>query len=169
MALREQLNNIYSRLEGFSRRYLLPQEFYAVLAFIGIGLAALIYRGGKALWSSPDTQSFRVQQAQIDSAFLALTKTPDSLHFWKPADSSPTKGSSEHTPTVLAIAPQSIALNSASSVELEKLPGIGEVMSKRIIAYRSLRGKFHTLEELMNVSGIGPKKFERMRVYLRLD
>jgi competence protein ComEA len=67
------------------------------------------------------------------------------------------------------VAPTSIILNQASTAELERLPGIGEVMSKRIISYREQRGRFRALDELMNVAGIGQKKYEKLRPYLRLD
>lgn len=166
--MRERIKSIYRKFESFSRRYLLPQEFYAVLGFIGLGLAALLYRGGKALWSS-ENSAYRLKQIQVDSAFLVLARTPDSLHFWKPEDSTENKRPIRADQTTGSIALESIVLNHASSVELKKLPGIGEVMSKRIIAYRTSRGRFQALEELMNVNGIGPKKFERMKPYLRLE
>jgi competence protein ComEA len=50
-----------------------------------------------------------------------------------------------------------------------KLPAVGEATAKLIMEYRKERGKFRTLSEIMNVKGIGPKKFERMKPYLRLD
>jgi len=61
-----------------------------------------------------------------------------------------------------------VSLNSASRAELETLPGIGPKTAEAIMAYRSERGAFTSIEELINVKGIGPKKMEKMRPFLRL-
>lgn len=55
-----------------------------------------------------------------------------------------------------------IDLNSASASDLELLPQIGPVLSQRIIDYRKTKGKFQKIEDLMKVSGIGPKTFEKI-------
>lgn len=56
-----------------------------------------------------------------------------------------------------------ISINSADIDELILLPGIGESTAFRIIEYRELNGGFKTLEELLNVKGIGDKKFAKIR------
>jgi len=56
-----------------------------------------------------------------------------------------------------------IDLNSASASELELLPQIGPALSQRIIDYRKTKGKFQKIEDLMKVSGIGPKTFEKIK------
>ena len=55
-----------------------------------------------------------------------------------------------------------ININTASSEELETLPGIGPVTAKRIIDYRNDYGKFSEIDELKNVPGIGDKTFEKL-------
>lgn len=63
-----------------------------------------------------------------------------------------------------------ININYASEKELEQLPGIGQVLSKkRIIEYRKIKGKFDKIEELKNVSGIGEKKFEKIKNFVTVD
>lgn len=62
-----------------------------------------------------------------------------------------------------------ISLNSATAAELQDLPGVGEVLSARIIEERERKGRFQNLEELREIEGIGPKKFERMKDSLVLD
>ncbi|MDP3999987.1 MAG: helix-hairpin-helix domain-containing protein [bacterium] len=56
-----------------------------------------------------------------------------------------------------------ININTATASELENLPGVGEVTAKKIIDYREAFGPFESAEELMEVSGIGEKTFEKMR------
>jgi len=61
-----------------------------------------------------------------------------------------------------------VVLNTANAQELERVPGIGPSLAARIIAFRQQNGPFQRLEDLMQVSGIGPKKFAKMRPFLRL-
>jgi len=49
-----------------------------------------------------------------------------------------------------------VNLNSATLDQLETLPGIGEVIGQRIIDYREQHGPFRSVDDLLNVSGIGP-------------
>jgi competence protein ComEA len=56
-----------------------------------------------------------------------------------------------------------ININTASQFELESLPGIGPTTAEKIIEYREENGPFATIEDIMNVSGIGPGTFERIK------
>lgn len=56
-----------------------------------------------------------------------------------------------------------VNLNTATIEELDKIPGIGEVIAKRIISYREKHGKFRSVNELQEIEGIGPKKLEDIR------
>jgi len=59
-----------------------------------------------------------------------------------------------------------IDVNSADWAEFCLLPGVGEVLAKRIVEYRREHGPFRDLTSLREVRGIGPKTFERMQPYL---
>lgn len=56
-----------------------------------------------------------------------------------------------------------VSLNSASATELTALPGVGPATAAAIIAHREASGGFDTLEQLLDVKGIGPAKFESLR------
>ena len=60
-------------------------------------------------------------------------------------------------------------LNSATEAELAGLPGIGEELARRIVEYREVHGPFDTVEEIMEVSGIGEKKFEDMKERITVE
>lgn len=57
-------------------------------------------------------------------------------------------------------------LNRASAAELEAVPGIGPALAARIVAYRATNGPFATVEDLLNVPGIGEKTLGRLAPYL---
>jgi competence protein ComEA len=56
-----------------------------------------------------------------------------------------------------------INLNSATSSQLDTLPGVGPSTAKAIISYRNRKGPFGKVEDLLNVPGIGPSKVAALR------
>jgi comEA protein len=62
-----------------------------------------------------------------------------------------------------------INLNSATLEQLDTLPGIGPSKAKAIIDYRTNYGNFRSLEQLMEVKGIGPKIFARMKANITIS
>ena len=56
-----------------------------------------------------------------------------------------------------------VNINRASVTELDALPGVGPSTAQAIVDYRTTNGPFSSPEDLLNVKGIGPAKFEAMR------
>lgn len=63
-------------------------------------------------------------------------------------------------PTAPAVQPARVNINTASIKKLTTLPGIGPTLAKRIVAYRKAHGPFTSVEELLNVQGIGAKNLK---------
>jgi competence ComEA-like helix-hairpin-helix protein len=59
--------------------------------------------------------------------------------------------------------PGRVNVNTATAAELVRLPGIGEALAARIIAYREAHGPFATLDALAAVRGIGPQTVDEIR------
>lgn len=59
-------------------------------------------------------------------------------------------------------------LNRATPAELEELPGVGPVTAAAIVAWRDENGAFTAVEDLQDVTGIGPKTFEKLKDLVRV-
>lgn len=83
----------------------------------------------------------------------------------KGAQSSPSlPGVPAPTPSL----PTPVNINTADQTILETIPGIGPVTATAIIDYRTEAGSFSTIEELLDVSGIGPATLESIRPYVTI-
>jgi competence protein ComEA len=74
-----------------------------------------------------------------------------------PNDNQESNSEDENTDTDL------VNINTATLEELDSLPGIGRTIAQRIIDYREANGPFTTIEDIMNVSGIGPSTFDDIK------
>ena len=61
-----------------------------------------------------------------------------------------------------------VSVNSATEAELEDLPGVGPVMARRIVDHRTTNGSFVTVEDLLDVPGIGEATLARLRPLVRI-
>lgn len=65
--------------------------------------------------------------------------------------------------------PLIVNINLATEAELDALPGIGPAKANAIIAYRTEHGPFQTIEQIMEVKGIGPKMFAKMKDRITIE
>ncbi len=66
-------------------------------------------------------------------------------------------------PTQSGSSVELININTATLDELDDLPGIGPTTAQKIVDYRTEHGPFQSIEDIMNVSGIGPATFDRLK------
>ena len=59
-----------------------------------------------------------------------------------------------------------VNINTASAEQLTTLPGIGPKLAARIVEYRQKSGAFKSVQELMNVRGVGEKNLKKIEQYL---
>jgi comEA protein len=69
----------------------------------------------------------------------------------------------------LKIPDRKVNLNTATLRELESLPGIGPELGKRILDYREKKGNFSTIDELVNIRGIGLKTYEKLKNLITVE
>lgn len=62
-----------------------------------------------------------------------------------------------------------VNINTATAKQLQLLPGIGEVIAQRIVDYRTESGPFKSVDDLLNVSGIGDAKLEQLKPYAKVE
>lgn len=99
-----------------------------------LGLTA-VFLCGLLVLSAREKTSVRTHGVETDASVLQETFMPDL----SPLD-----------------------VNIATAAELEKLPGIGEELAERIVAYRTEHGAFESVEQLLEVPGIGEGKLAAM-------
>lgn len=104
--------------------------------------------------SEPSSQSEDIEET-------TLAKPVDETTAQKVTDETTTKVTKETT-----LSSGFINVNAATKEDLMLLPGIGKVIAQAIIDYRNDHGPFKTVEDLLNVSGIGNKRLDAIRDYI---
>jgi competence protein ComEA len=107
------------------------------------------------------------------SAVNLAARLLDGQKIVVPKINEPVTGIESSTPQSEQTKPQSglatpskenpINLNSASAEEFDLLPGIGPTHAADIVAYRTQHGSFNTIDEIMNIPGIGQATFDRIK------
>ena len=123
-------------------------ERRGVLLVVGLLLLGAAWDGLRAMVPGPDPA------APARTSWPADTAAPEST-VTVPPSPSPVS--------------EVLDLNRATAEELDRLPGVGPVLARRIIEHRLLHGPFHAVDELLAVRGIGARLLERLRPHLRTD
>ncbi len=137
-------------------------------AILAVGIAGIMWVG----WplapngeSEPELPAVVVSQPQeIQTVHTVSAPTKGSKK--KPAKNAVSIHHKQGRAGNLAL---SVDLNRSSQQELEALPGIGPVLANRIVTYRSANGNFQHIDELVNVSGIGMKRLQRLQPFVNVE
>jgi len=62
-----------------------------------------------------------------------------------------------------------VNVNTATAEQLQLLPGVGETRARAVIETRKRRGGFESVEDLLDVKGIGESSLQQMRPYVTVD
>ena len=91
----------------------------------------------------------------------------DHQHIIIPAQATPANVAATAAATTAPVeGTEKINLNTATSEELQTLPGIGQTRAQDIVAYRTANGDFQQIEDIQEVSGIGPVIFAKIEPYI---
>lgn len=96
----------------------------------------------------------------------APTRTPAPTITVGPGTATPTLAPTDKpaaTAAPVVVVGNVVNINTATLAELDTLPRIGPAIAQRIIDYRTNNGPFLTKEEIMNVKGIGPATYEKLK------
>ncbi|MDQ3985916.1 MAG: helix-hairpin-helix domain-containing protein [Actinomycetota bacterium] len=107
-----------------------------------------------------DLDGVNLAEILVDGQKLEVPKKSE-VRAAAPGAAVPSPGASSASSTV-------ISLNSADQTTLESIPGVGPVTAAAILAYRDEMGGFSSVDELIEVSGIGPATLESIRPYVTL-
>lgn len=139
------------------RLYCTEQEAVLLIVALAVLVSSVAIRGCEPGATALAQESL----AHMDSLFFALSAQADSLDalgydIWE-----------QEVEVDTVEFP--IVLNTASSDLLQRLPRIGPALAARILDSRQRTGGFQSVDELLDIPGIGPKTMERLRPLLRLN
>lgn len=163
---------MWKRILSVAHRAGFTRNETAVLIFLGaallVGATVRTFRGD----TSPPPEDVRAALQRQDSLFAAAaTSAPvaeesqAAVPAGAPLPAAGGSGNNEN-PQPSAAGVRSVDINTADAATLERLPGIGPSTARNIIEHRTRSGRFARAEDLLEVKGIGPKKFDRLRNFI---
>ena len=120
---------------------------------------ALVKAGG--MTDEADLKSINQAQKLVDEAVVYVAKVGENVV-------DVTTNTSASTATSQAKAGL-VNLNTATEADFQTISGIGQKRAQDIIAYREANGKFKSVDDLKNVTGIGAKTLEKLKEYVTVD
>lgn len=124
---------------------------------IALGLASMLILAaiGYGIWIEGRQRDHRPYEG-----WVTLNKAVEQRLAKQSEESTDSRGDSTNTE---GAASPIIRLNSATAAELDALPGIGPTKAQAIITDRNANGKFHSIDELERVKGIGPAMVAKIK------
>jgi competence protein ComEA len=138
-------------------RVVLATAGLLLLAFVGRTAIAGVLGGPADVPPSLATSTSTASAASTTNAAAPATPTGNAV---------PASGEASHVP---ASKDDPVVLNTATTEDLRRLPGIGEKRATAILALRGRLGRFRAIEDLLKVKGIGRATLRRLRPLIRLD
>ncbi len=142
-----------------------------LLIFLGL---AIMFGSGILFWQiqKQNSASSNTENLALKNQIDDLNKRIDELNktILEAKNASPIVETRSYTKSSGQVAGEQssrvngkININSASSSELDSLPGIGASYAARIIEYRESNGGFKSIDEIKNIKGIGDKTFDKLK------
>lgn len=120
---------------------------------------ALLKAGG--MTDEADLKSINQAQKLVDEAVVYVAKVGENV-----VDVTTNTNASTSTSQAKA---GLVNLNTATEADFQTISGIGQKRAQDIIAYREANGKFKSVDDLKNVTGIGAKTLEKLKEYVTVD
>ena len=134
-----------------------------------VNLAQPVTDGEKVFIPKLGAVSVAPTPSLLPAAPLAAKPTPAPEAVSVAAVKTSKGSGSSRSGKITAESGEQIGLNSATTEQLERLPGVGPSMAARILAYRQQSGGFSKIEDLTLVTGIGPKKFAKIAPFVTVN
>ena len=110
-----------------------------------------------------DLKSINQAQKLSDEAVVYVAKVGENaVDVTTSAPASATSGTGQAKSAL-------VNLNTATEADFQTISGIGQKRAQDIIAYREANGRFKSVDDLKNVSGIGAKTLEKLKEYVTVD
>lgn len=120
---------------------------------------ALLKAGG--MTDEADLKSINQAQKLVDEAVVYVAKVGENV-----VDVTTNTNASTSTSQAKA---GLVNINTATEADFQTISGIGQKRAQDIIAYREANGKFKSVDDLKNVTGIGAKTLEKLKEYVTVD
>lgn len=120
---------------------------------------ALLKAGG--MTDEADLKSINQAQKLVDEAVVYVAKVGENV-----VDVTTNTSTSSATSQAKS---GLVNLNTATEADFQTISGIGQKRAQDIIAYREANGKFKSVDDLKNVTGIGAKTLEKLKEYVTVD
>ncbi|MDP3091144.1 MAG: helix-hairpin-helix domain-containing protein [Nitrospira sp.] len=132
------------------------QSLLIKLGMLAMTMGVVLWIG----WQVPQT----MQRPAVSHA--ASFSSESAAETTVPAVDSKTSPASVSEGRMLSGRPPRVDLNGATAADFDQLPGVGPVLAKRMVDYRKSVGRFHAVEDLRAVKGIGKKKLEQLKPFV---